>query len=67
MNRKNRAVKNSGKELAMAFILAPRTPSVRFTPITLECLSKFEQERHNNTEQAAITTSGNNIPIIFMV
>lgn len=62
--RKKSAVKNSGREPAMALMLAPLTPSVKLTPITLECRSKLEQDRHKRTEHTAIITSGISIPIL---
>ena len=39
--RKKKVVKNSGKELPIAFIVAPLTPSFKLTPMTLENLSKL--------------------------
>jgi len=61
--RKKKEVNTSGIELAMAFIVAPLTPSDRFLPTYSEATIKPSPARQITKQHKAIRNNGINKPI----
>jgi hypothetical protein len=61
--RKKKEVNTSGIELAMAFIVAPLTPSERFRPTYSEATMKPSPARQITRQHNAIIISGINKPM----
>ena len=64
-NKKKAVVNNSGKELEIAFIVAPLTPSERFLPIYLDAVSKLSQALQIIKQEIKINIIGIITPIFF--
>jgi hypothetical protein len=63
INRKKKVVKSSGMELAIALIVAPRTPSDKLRPIYSEAVMNPSPARQITRQQIAINIRGISIPI----
>ena len=62
-NRKNKEVKTSGIELAIALIDAPRTPSDKFLPTYSEAVMNPSPARQMTTQQIDIRIKGIRMPM----